>query len=132
MSAARHALPETLINYIKRVKQAVPAVPGHLWGCLQHVASTPDIMNTVDVVYVNYYPYWEGISVDQAVAAIHQWHRQITATAGGKPLIIGETGWPSDGVTIGQRRRSFRRKCRLLFPELCLLGTGQSRRLFLF
>jgi hypothetical protein len=59
------------------------------------------LMAAVDVVFVNYYPYWEGVPVQYAVATIEAWHNQVTAAAGAKRVIVSETGWPSCGNTIG-------------------------------
>ncbi len=90
-----------LIYYIDRVKQEVPGLPvGYADSCgvwLSH----PNIINAVDIVLVNYYPYWEGIRIDWAVTAVNDWHTQVTAAANGKPVIVGGTGWPSYGDQIG-------------------------------
>jgi hypothetical protein len=53
-------------------------------------------------VLPNYYPYWEGVNVTQAVATLHLWHQQILSAAGNKPVIVSETGWPSAGNQIGE------------------------------
>lgn len=90
-----------LIGYINRVKNEVPDIPVTTGDVYGEYISHPDVINSVDVVFVNYYPYWENIGVDHAVAAIHGWHKLITAKAGGKPVIVSETGWPSCGDRRG-------------------------------
>ena len=61
----------------------------------------PAVVDAVDRVLVNCYPYWEGVAVDQALPMVHGWHQQVVAAAGGKRVVISETGWPSDGDTVG-------------------------------
>lgn len=92
---------DELINYINRVKQEVPELPVSYADVYGVLLSHPNIIDAVDIVLVNYYPYWEGISIDLAVAAIHGWHTQVTAAANGKQVIVSETGWPSDGNQVG-------------------------------
>lgn len=93
---------QAVINYIDRVKQAVPKLPVSYVDVYGILLSHPNIIDAVDVVLVNYHPYWEGISVDAAVAAIQGWHARVTAAAEGKQVIVSETGWPSGGNTIGR------------------------------
>jgi hypothetical protein len=61
----------------------------------------PAIIETVDIVFVNYYPYLEGIDIAFAVAALHRWHQQVVTAANGKEVVVSETGWPSDGEPYG-------------------------------
>ena len=92
---------QVLIDYIKRVKQAVPGVPVTYADTYDVLISHPDVIDAIDIVYANYYPYWQGLYVDVAVSAIRQWHELIIAAVDGKPIIVSETGWPSDDDTIG-------------------------------
>jgi len=92
---------DQLINYINQVKQAVPEIPVSYADVYGELLSHPKIINAVDIVLVNYYPYWEGININSAVAAINGWHEQVTAAANGKQVIVSETGWPSAGNQIG-------------------------------
>lgn len=93
---------DQLIGYINRVKQEVPGIPVTTADVYDQILSHPAVVSAVDVVLVNYYPYWEGIKVDQALAAIHGWHQQVRAAAGGKSILVSETGWPSGGNPIGE------------------------------
>lgn len=90
-----------LIEYVNRFKQEVPDIPVSYADTYGIFFSHPGIMGVIDVVLVNYYPYWEGIGVEQTVAAIHGWHQRVISLAKGKPVIVGETGWPSCGEQIG-------------------------------
>ncbi|MGR3309591.1 MAG: glycosyl hydrolase family 17 protein [Candidatus Brocadiales bacterium] len=90
-----------LIGYINQVKAEVPSIPVTTADVYGEILSHPAVVSAVDVVLVNYYPYWEGIRVECAIAAIHDQHQQVTAVAGGKPVIVSETGWPSGGNRVG-------------------------------
>src|SRR5659263_279349 len=90
-----------LIGYINRVKNEVPDIPVTTGDVYGEYIFHPDVINSVDVVFVNYYPYWENIGVDHAVAAIHGWHKLVTSKAGTKPVIVSETGWPGCGDRRG-------------------------------
>jgi DNA-binding beta-propeller fold protein YncE len=63
--------------------------------------SHPNVLAAVDLVFANYYPYWEGRDVQQAVAYIHRWHQQLQAAAPGKEVVVSETGWPTCGASVG-------------------------------
>lgn len=59
----------------------------------------PQLISAVDVVITNSFPFWENIAIDAAtdylVTEIDPIRRQ--AEAQNKEVILGETGWPSDG-----------------------------------
>ncbi|KAJ3408856.1 hypothetical protein HDV05_004696 [Chytridiales sp. JEL 0842] len=60
----------------------------------------PDpLIQAVDVVMINVYPYWEGIDVRAGVR--HQMGvyeaMKARASAFGKDVILGEVGWPTSG-----------------------------------
>jgi exo-beta-1,3-glucanase (GH17 family) len=62
----------------------------------------PEIIAAVDNVYVNIYPYWEGYSIEDSIAALDRSYRSLLLIAGDKPVIISETGWPSCGEVLGK------------------------------
>jgi exo-beta-1,3-glucanase (GH17 family) len=95
----------TLVDYIDNVKARLAAADIHIpvttadvYGAL---LAHPEVVDAVDVVFANYYPLWEGTSIDTAVAHLHQMHQQLTTAAGGKEVIVSETGWPSAGEPVG-------------------------------
>lgn len=93
---------DQLIGYINRVKQEVPGIIVTTAEVYSVLLSHPNVVSAVDVVMVNYYPYWEGIKVDDAIAAIHSWHQRVKSMADGKQVIVSETGWPSCGNQVGK------------------------------
>jgi len=93
---------DALITYISRVKTAVPWIKVAYADTYDVILKHSDILDAVDVILVNYYPYWEGIAVEEAMRHINEKHEQLLAMANGKTVIVGETGWPSGGDTIGE------------------------------
>jgi exo-beta-1,3-glucanase (GH17 family) len=90
-----------LIDYIKRVKAAVPGIPvttGDVYGAW---LAYPALVQAVDVLFVNYYPYWEEVAIQYAVPTLHRRHQQVVAAAGGKRVVVSEAGWPSCGAPLG-------------------------------
>jgi len=95
-----------LIAYIREVKKAVkqPVSYADVWSrYMQH----PELINEVDFITIHILPYWEDepISVDQAPAHIERIYKQVKQEADtiapGKPILIGESGWPSEGRQRG-------------------------------
>jgi len=98
----RGDLTETqLINYINTVKTAVPGIQVTTADTYGELLAHPNVMAVCDVIMVHYYPFWEGVGLDDAVYKINLWHQQVLSAAGSKSVIVGETGWPSAGNTIG-------------------------------
>lgn len=91
-----------LTAYMRRVKTEVPAIPVTTADVYGELLAHPALVPEVDVVFANYYPYWEGIELGQAMAAIHGWHQRVKAYAKGKNVVVSETGWPSGGNTVGK------------------------------
>ncbi len=90
---------QQLLDYINRVNQAAPGIPVTTADVYSEILAHPKITAAVDVVMINIYGYWEDIRVDTAMAALHYQYQRVVAAAGGKTVIISETGWPSCGAT---------------------------------
>ena len=89
-----------LIGYINKVKHGVhvpvsTAEPWHVW--IKH----PELANAVDYITIHLLPYWEGLPIDQSLAYIMDRLDQVQRAYPGKHVVIGEVGWPSNGVSIG-------------------------------
>lgn len=93
---------EQLIAYIDRFKDEVPDVPVTTSDTWPALLNHPEVMAACDVVFANFYPYWEGVNIDSAVATLYDDYLAVEAAAGEKQVIVGETGWPSAGNQIGQ------------------------------
>ncbi len=90
-----------LIEYINEVKNALPGIQVTYADVYSVLLEHPAVIAAVDLIFVNYYPYWEGIDIEKAISNLNYWHQSIVTIAGGKTVIVSETGWPSEGNTIG-------------------------------
>jgi glucan 1,3-beta-glucosidase len=91
---------DQLINFIKTVKQQIKNIPVGYVDAYYEFTQHPAIVELCDVVLCNCYPFWEGTSFDYALEHMKQMYQQATIAANGKPVIITETGWPSQGETL--------------------------------
>jgi exo-beta-1,3-glucanase (GH17 family) len=92
--------PADLIAYIQRFRLEVPNVAVTTADVYSDLLDNPEVMTECDVILANYYPYWEGADVNGAMAWLHARHQRLVAAAGGKEVLVSETGWPSAGTTI--------------------------------
>ncbi|MDR4468965.1 MAG: glycosyl hydrolase family 17 protein [Nitrospira sp.] len=95
-----------LLDYIGRVKQAVPGIQVTYADVYSELLAHPKVLEAVDVVLANFFPYWESVQVESAVASIHQQYSSVVAAANGKEVMVSETGWPSAGDAQGNARPS--------------------------
>ena len=92
-------VPE-LIKYLDRVRRstALPvstAEPPYIW--MRH----PELADHVDFITIHLLPYWEEVPIGEAVDHVFARLEDIKKQFPGKPVIIGEVGWPSNGRTSG-------------------------------
>jgi sugar (glycoside-pentoside-hexuronide) transporter len=94
----REDMPEDeLLEYIHRVRQALPGVPVGYVDAYYLFEKHPRITAACDVVLTNCYPFWEGCPREEAVAYMQAMYRRTVAVAGGRKVIVSETGWPDTG-----------------------------------
>jgi exo-beta-1,3-glucanase (GH17 family) len=93
--------PASVIRgFIERVKTTVPGVPvtyADVWEFwLRHQAELAD---SVSFATVHILPYWEDnpVNIDNAVGHVSHIYQHVKDSLHGKPVMIGETGWPSYG-----------------------------------
>ncbi|KAK6511790.1 hypothetical protein TWF481_000696 [Arthrobotrys musiformis] len=60
------------------------------------------VLDACDTVLLTSYPYYGGSRIDLALKAFQQGWWSLRDKMGGRSLIVGETGWPSKGKTVGQ------------------------------
>ncbi|WP_394970511.1 glycosyl hydrolase family 17 protein [uncultured Croceitalea sp.] len=91
---------EQLLEYINRVKQALPDIQVGYVDAYYEFTQHPEIVDASDVVLSNCYPYWEGCPIEHSLNHMQQMFGQATDAARGKKVIITETGWPSQGSSL--------------------------------
>jgi GPH family glycoside/pentoside/hexuronide:cation symporter len=95
----RNELSEVeLIEYLNRVKTALPDIPvGYVDAYFQFV-ERPNIVEACDIILANCYPFWEGFNIEQSTLYLRQMYAVTKNAAKGKPVKITETGWPNQGL----------------------------------
>jgi exo-beta-1,3-glucanase (GH17 family)/cellulose synthase/poly-beta-1,6-N-acetylglucosamine synthase-like glycosyltransferase len=91
---------DQLNEYIKRVRAALPnrikVTTAETWSTW---LLNPEIGQYVDIVTVHLIPYWEGIPVGRALHSLQRFYDDVQEEFPDKVIVIGETGWPSEGRT---------------------------------
>ncbi len=91
-----------LLQYIGRVKAAIPHVPVGYVDAYYEFVERPQLSDICDVILCNCYPYWEGTSFENSFGHMQHMHRLALGAANGKKVIVTETGWPSKGEGKGE------------------------------
>jgi len=92
---------EQLIEYIKKVKAAVPHIPVGYVDAYYMFVNYPEIVDACDVIFANCYPFWEHCALDISVEYMKKMYELAVKHAKGKPVVISETGWPTKGEQYG-------------------------------
>src|SRR6202140_3066094 len=83
---------------IRSVKSqvAVPVTYADVW---EYWLRNREIYDAVDFVTIHILPYWEDFPIRAKYAAIHvdTIRKRMAVACPGKEILIGETGWPSEG-----------------------------------
>ena len=96
----REQTPERLRAILTDVHQQVPQVPisyadsWDFWLRYQH-----ELADAVSFATIHILPFWDDdtVAVDGAAQYVADTYHKVQAEMAGKPLLIGETGWPSYG-----------------------------------
>ena len=92
--------PRALIAYLDRVRAQVD-VPVSTAEPLDSWQRNPELIRHVDFVTVHILPYWEQIPRKDAIGFVLGQYRAaqelVEQVSPGKPVVIGEVGWPSNG-----------------------------------
>jgi len=91
---------DELLAYIERVRAAVPGVRVGYVDAYYLFEKHARITAACDVILTNCYPFWEGCPLEQAIPYMQSMYARTVAVAGGKPVIVSETGWPNQGTAF--------------------------------
>jgi len=90
-----------LTGYVDEFRAAVPAVKVAAADTYYEFTQNPSVGADVDIILANYYPYFEGWKISLAIANLHAEDQQLQKAFPGKEIIVSETGFPSDGTSVG-------------------------------
>ena len=95
--------PDELANYINYFRQSVPGFPVVIDDTFDALMNDKNYIavKASDAVMVNIYPFWKGIDITEAVPFLHKSFFELKAKYSDKFIVVGETGWPSSGNTVG-------------------------------
>ncbi|KAL7272921.1 hypothetical protein RUND412_004255 [Rhizina undulata] len=87
---------------VKGMVQTALGAPNVPVGCADTWTTWVDgankaVIDAVDVVLMNGFPYWQGATIDAALSTFQTAISNTKAAIGSKPFIVGETGWPTVG-----------------------------------
>ncbi|MFZ5773981.1 MAG: beta (1-6) glucans synthase [Thermodesulfobacteriota bacterium] len=90
---------EQLAGYIRQVKAALPEVPVTYADVWEFWLKHPEVGPATDFVTIHILPYWEDepTSIDKAMAHVKKIRQEVAELIPGRDILIGETGWPSEG-----------------------------------
>ncbi len=88
-----------LAGYIRQVKAALPEVPVTYADVWEFWLKHPEVAPACDFVTIHILPYWEDdpVAINGAMAHIKKIREEIGRKIPDKEILIGETGWPSQG-----------------------------------
>ena len=121
---------DQLLDFISRVKQAtnLPVATAEVW---EDWHEHPRLGEAVDIILVHVYPYWDGKSIDEGVDYVYQRWKDVKDLFPNKPVVIGETGWPSEGEPRGSAVPSPENQLRF-FKEFVDMAEAEDIDYFYF
>lgn len=123
---------DTLIEYIKKVRKAIPAdVPVGYVDAYYEFFRRPKLSDVCDVILCNCYPFWEGTSFENSLQHMRQMYHQAKEAGNGKKVIVTETGWPSEGSSLGEAVPSVE-NAKKYFINTCLWSQDEEIGVFYF
>ncbi|MBM4293907.1 MAG: hypothetical protein FJ126_03260 [Deltaproteobacteria bacterium] len=91
MDYARNALKQAGLN--------LPVSTCQTWGVWVGHASLADHVD--QFIYANIYPFWDQASIGNAINQFESDYNALKKAIPSKTIIVGETGWPSQGPPHG-------------------------------
>ncbi|MBK7097033.1 MAG: MFS transporter [Saprospiraceae bacterium] len=92
---------QELLNYINRVRQALPAsIPVGYVDAYYQFLNRPALTDVCDIILANCYPFWEGANNLYAISYIDNMMELTQKATNGKKVIVTETGWHTTGQTV--------------------------------
>ncbi|MBE0676199.1 MAG: glycosyl hydrolase [Bacteroidales bacterium] len=94
-------IEDELLGYIDRVRSAIPGITVGYVDAYYEFVQRPRLADACDVILCNCYPFWEGSHFNDSLQHMKHMYREAVRSGKGKKVIITETGWPSEGGSLG-------------------------------
>ncbi|KAJ2759488.1 glycoside hydrolase 3 protein [Coemansia sp. BCRC 34490] len=94
--------------------QSIPVTSSETWPSYYQ-----PLIDAVDFVNMHGFPFWEGVEIGGAVDKMFEHIYGLQKAANGKKVVVGETGWPSDGDNYGASVASLANAQRYLQEFIC-------------
>jgi exo-beta-1,3-glucanase (GH17 family) len=121
-----------LLEYMSQVRNANTGIPVTTADIYQRIRdNASDLDPLMDYVMAHVHPYWEHQAVANAARHVVNGWKQVRDRYPGKQVVIGETGFPSAGQTMGGAVPGIENQARFT-EELTLLGAQEGMRFMLF
>jgi exo-beta-1,3-glucanase (GH17 family) len=120
-----------LIDYVERVKAAVPDVDVGYVDAYFEFEDHPRLAAACDVILANCYPFWEGCPAEYALLYMKEMYRRAVRAGGGKRVIVSETGWPNIGTATGGAVPSWQNAVKY-FIDTCRWSEEEGVEVFWF
>jgi len=90
---------KVLTGYIEEVKHALPDTPVTYADVWEFWLKYPAVREATDFVTIHILPYWENdpMDIESAIEHLEKVREDVEAILKDKNILIGETGWPSEG-----------------------------------
>lgn len=122
---------DQLIDYVNRVKAAVPGVDVGYVDAYFEFVDHPRISDACDVILANCYPFWEGCPAEYSLIYMKEMYRRAVGAANGKKVIVSETGWPNIGTAVKGAVPSFENAIKY-FINTCQWAEEDGIEVFYF
>lgn len=119
-----------LLDYLKTVKDAT-GLPVSTAETYWNYLNYSGIANEVDFIFIHIHPYWDGISIEAAAQYVLDKYTEVKEAHPDKEVVIGETGWPTAGDTVGEAVPSEENQDRFL-EEFTQMAAENNVKYFIF
>ncbi|KAJ2400976.1 glycoside hydrolase 3 protein [Coemansia sp. RSA 2559] len=93
---------------------SIPITTSETWPSIDKT-----LIDAVDYVNMHAFPFWEGVPIEDAQDTMFQHIYDIQKLAGSKRVVVGETGWPSDGGNFEQSAPTLTNEQRYMKEFIC-------------
>ncbi|KAJ0398178.1 hypothetical protein P43SY_000547 [Pythium insidiosum] len=127
--------PEVLLGNMKKVKdflstQGIKA-PVSITDTLGELYKNPKVIEAVDVVTLNQFPFWNKVDVEHAVTDMEAAMQSFANVTKDKPIVITETGWAHGGSDSRASKASPENAARYM-KEFYLLAEKKGWKYYYF